>query len=291
MKPENSGWLASLSAFFDQRGTAIAGTPTLEDLCYIAGRDPRIWRDEQACRDLADSILFLTKADETSSILEVGCAAGFLAYLVAPRVRQFTGVDLAAGALTVATRLGLANAEFRQADGGALPFADASFDAAFCYDVFTNFPSVEDGVPLISEMLRIVRPGGRVLVGNVPDRARAADLPARVQQITAELDARHGPYVPRAIPEAPAIPSPALASPRKSGFWTRLFGRPEAVLQMAAPQPPEPAVTPAIVTYDFLKEDFLALGEKLGAKVELSEVHAMNPYRGFRFNAAFRREA
>lgn len=292
MKPENSDWLASLSAFFDQRGTAIADAPTLDDLCYIAGRDPRVWRDEQIRRDLTDSILSLTKAGETSSVLEVGCAAGFLAYLVTPRVRQFTGVDLAAGALTVACRLGLANAEFRQADGGVLPFPDASFDAAFCYDVFTNFPSIEDGVPLIGEMLRVVRPGGRVLVGNVPDRLRAADLPARVLEVAAELEARHGPYVPRPIPEPEAITVPApAAAPRKVGFWARLFGGPEAAPQPAAPQPPEPKVTPAIVTYDFLRDDFLAAGEKLRAKVELAEVHEKNPYRGFRFNVAFSREA
>jgi len=293
MKPENSEWLASLSAFFDQRGAAVAGAPTLEDLCYIAGRDPRIWRDEQTCRELADSILSLTNADETSSIFEVGCAAGFLAYLVAPRVRKFTGVDLAAGALTVARRLGLANAEFQQADGGALPFPDASFDAAFCYDVFTNFPSIEGGIPLIGEMMRIVRPGGRVLVGNVPDRLRAADLPARVQEIAAELEARHGPYVPRPIPEPEAIsvPVPVPAPTRSAGLWARLFGGQAAAPQPVAPQPSEPEVTPAIVTYDFLREDFVAVGERLGAKVELAEVHEKNPYRGFRFNVAFSREA
>lgn len=284
MSPKNADWLESLCAFFDQRGVAVSGIPTLDDLCYIAGRDPRVWRDEGTRTDLADSILGLTKADITSSILEVGCAAGFLAYLVAPRVQQFIGVDLAEAPLAVARRLGIANARFRQVHGGILPFPDFSFDAAFCYDVFTNFPNIEDGVPLIKEMLRVVRPGGHVLVGNLPDRLRAADLPARVEAVTAALEARYGPYLPPPMPEA-SLGQKEM--PRcKSSFWGRVFGG----VNFSALPHPDSKVAPMIVTYDFLREEFLAVGKRLGVQVELSEVHERNPYRGYRFNVVFSRE-
>jgi SAM-dependent methyltransferase len=206
---------------------------------------------------------------------------------VAPCVQQFTGVDLASSALDVARRLGIANACFKQANGGVLPFPDFFFDAAFCYDVFTNFPDIEDGVPLINEMLRVVRPGGHVLVGNVPDRAYSAYLPARVQALTAELDALHGPYV---SPSAPVLqPRPMITSKPKVGVLQHLFGWGSPSPKKDTP--PDSKVEPAIVTYDFLREDFLVLGQRLDAKVELSEVHELNPYRGLRFNVTFYRGA
>jgi SAM-dependent methyltransferase len=289
MTPECPDWQVALSAFFEQRGAAISGAPTLEDLCYVAGRDPRIWRDNETCDDLANSILELMRANQKSSILEVGCAAGFLAFLVAPRVHAFIGVDLAAGALNVANRLGIPNASFRQVNVGALPFADAAFDAAFCYDVFTNFPSIEDGVDLVREMLRVVRPGGRVLVGNVPDTLRAGDLPERVQAINADLEARHGPYVPPPLREQ--LPIRSKLTPRKPSFWTRLLKGGDLDREPVVPSPQYGGLAPFIVTYDFLREDFVKVGAQLGAKVELAEVHERNPYRGFRFNVVFSREA
>jgi len=45
--------------------------------------------------------------------------------------------------------------------GEALPFADASFDLAICWDVLEHVQQPEQ---LISELARVVRPGGRVLI-------------------------------------------------------------------------------------------------------------------------------
>lgn len=277
-KPE---WQKALSAFFDQRGAAVEGPPSLDDLCFIAGRDPRVWREEATRNDLRESILSLTGAGQQSRILEVGSAAGFLAMLVAPQVGQFEGVDLAEAPLVVARRIGLANATFRQADGERLPFDDGSFDCAFCYDVFTNFPSLDDGKPLIREMLRVVKTGGSVLVGNIPDGARREDLQARVAEIGRDLDLRYGPLPTR--PDRSAV-SPLPAS--------SLLARLSSALGLArSPAPEAPRIQPGIVTYDFDRASFTRLAERLGARVEIHEVHPLNPYRGFRFNAVFRAAA
>ena len=98
-------------------------------------------------------------------MLEIGSAAGFLAKLIAPHVGSFVGVDLSEDAFNVARRLRLPNARFLQADGGALPFPDETFDGILCYDVFTNFPNFSDGEPLIREMIRVAKRGRPVLVG------------------------------------------------------------------------------------------------------------------------------
>ncbi|MGE0500688.1 MAG: class I SAM-dependent methyltransferase [Rhizobiaceae bacterium] len=266
MTSTGNGWQQSLQGFFDQRGSAIAGVPTLEDLCYIAGRDPRVWFDAERRTELADSILGLTQCGPGSSVLEVGSAAGFIAQLVAPRVARFVGVDLAEAPLEVARRLALGNAEFVRADGSSLPYSKGSFHGVFCYDVFTNFPSIDVGLPLVREMLRVVAPGGKVLVGNIPDAAERAAIPVRVAEVSRELDERFGP-----LPTRPERSEPAP----KRGLVSRLFGSKKQ------------SVIPGIVTYDFRREDFLTMGRGLGVAVSIHEVHRSNPYFGLRFNAVF----
>lgn len=54
-------------------------------------------------------------------------------------------------------------------DGRALPYADASFDAAFSVSVLEHIPGSGDSIAL-RELLRIVRPGGVVVVTVPYDR-------------------------------------------------------------------------------------------------------------------------
>jgi SAM-dependent methyltransferase len=246
-------WHDQLEAFFEDRAMRIPAKPTLEDLCFVAGRDPRQWREQVFRDDLASTIVTLMHADKNSSVLEVGSAAGFLAMLVSPRVGRFTGVDLSNNALAVARRLGILNAEFKAGNGKDLPFPDNHFDCAFCHHVFINFPSFAEGLPVIREMLRVVRPGGRVLIGDVPDRAKAGELPQHVVRVSRALEERFGP-----LPMHPPERETAISS-----------------------------IVPAAVTYDFHRDEFIAAGETLRARVEIFEVHPMNPYLGYRFNATY----
>ncbi|MBK7674977.1 MAG: class I SAM-dependent methyltransferase [Candidatus Accumulibacter sp.] len=198
-------------------------------------------------------------------LLEVGCASGFLAIGLSPKVSRYVGVDLSRDALRAATRLRLANADFKHADGENLPFGDSVFDSAFSYDVFTNFPDFALGAGIIREMLRVVRPGGRVFIGSIPDAAKREEYEKRIVAVAAELDARYGP--------PPPGPEPKPASPLDR---IRNFLRP---------------VNPAIVCYYFNRNDFLQLGEKLGVSVELTDIHPLNPYLGYRFNAIYTKNA
>ena len=101
----------------------VSAVPTLEDLCYISGRDPRIWLRPEVYEDLIASILASLAAAPDSTVVEVGCASGFLACGIAPRVGRYVGVDLATSALAVAKRLPLSNAEFARVTGTASRFA------------------------------------------------------------------------------------------------------------------------------------------------------------------------
>jgi SAM-dependent methyltransferase len=253
-------WQESLQLFFAERGRAVTAAPSWADLCFIAGREPRLWREPGLYDDLIASILEQCAVGLGSSVLEVGCAAGFLARGVAPRVASYFGVDLAKPPLRVAARLGLRNARFRVGDGAGLGFSDSSFDAAFCYDVFTNFPQFTDGVPIIQEMLRVVRPGGRALVGSVPDSDTKEAFEAQVAAVTHDLNKRYG--APPAPPSSP------------KDWLTRLRVR-------------DRTLRPEVLCYYFSRDDFIALGWALSAKVEIHDIHSGHPYRGFRYNVVY----
>jgi ubiquinone/menaquinone biosynthesis C-methylase UbiE len=105
--------------------------------------------------------------------LEVGCGAGGASRLLARVVDgvRVVGVDPSRLAVAEAVRLtvaaGLAGcASFQTMDGRQLAFADGAFDAVFCSRVLVH---AFDPGEILSEMLRVLRPGSRVLLVE-PDR-------------------------------------------------------------------------------------------------------------------------
>lgn len=258
------GWKESLHLFFSNRGRQASGIPTLADLCYVSGRDPRLWLDNELYDDLISSIADLCSVGFRSHILEVGCASGFLALGLSKRVAAYCGVDIAKPALQVARRMKLANATFRRANGTAIPVRDNMFDAAVCYDVVTNFPSAVHIMPILKEMLRVVKPGGKVLIGSIPDAEYREQYERRVAEVTLELDRRHGPAP--SVHKEPG--SPLIA--RLSRLCTA-----------------KENVAPEILCYYFERSSFVGFGAQLGVAVELADIHHRNPYAGLRFNALY----
>ena len=94
--------------------------------------------------------------------LDIACGTGAVSRVLAGRVGpegQLVGVDLNPAMLAVAQSLGLARAEFREADATQLPFGDAEFDVAVCQQGLQFVP--EPGAA-VGEMARVLRPGGRL---------------------------------------------------------------------------------------------------------------------------------
>ena len=71
-------------------------------------------------------------------------------------------------------RLGLSNVAWYQGDVDALPFADAVFDIVSCRFAFHHFEQPEQA---FADMLRVCRPGGRIVVCD----AVASDDPTRAE--------------------------------------------------------------------------------------------------------------
>lgn len=94
------------------------------------------------------------------AVLDLGCAGGFMAEALHDRGATVVGIDPAKDAVAAAK----AHAASTNRDiayhigvGEALPYDDASFDVVVCVDVLEH---VEDLSKVVSEIARVLRPGG-----------------------------------------------------------------------------------------------------------------------------------
>lgn len=164
------------------------GDPTYDrvaDLYDVAFADITVRRDEWdwLARHLPDR--------RDLAVLDIGCGNGALLHALAPRIARGAGVDESAAILQRARErnAGHPSLEFHRVDSPLLPFPDATFDVVISLMSFRYL----DWDPLLKEVKRVTKPGGRLLIVDmvtVPVKARefpamARDtLRARLQRTT-----------------------------------------------------------------------------------------------------------
>ncbi len=88
---------------------------------------------------------------------------------------------------------GLLNVSARQADATQLPYADESFGAVILITVFGEIP---DGDAALREVQRVLRPGGRLIVGEIalgdPHFTTLASLRPRAESAGLAFATRYG---------------------------------------------------------------------------------------------------
>jgi SAM-dependent methyltransferase len=134
------------------------------------------WLEEQALDPFIREVAIRSHARldlrPGESVLEMGCGTGVFLPALARAVGEsgrVVGLDHAPAFLDASrTRLAGAGLEDRvelvHGDAHRLPFPDGSFDAAHCERVLMH---LEDPDLAIRELVRVVRPGGRVVVAEV----------------------------------------------------------------------------------------------------------------------------
>jgi SAM-dependent methyltransferase len=175
--------------------TTLAPTATPE-LQAFKERQKQVWSTFEGAAPLtlpaSARLVRFAQVQPGEKVLDVGTGTGNLALTAAREGATVTGIDLTPNLLEVARRtsalLGL-KVDWREGDAEALPFADGAFDVVLSQfgHMFAPRPEVAT-----AEMLRVLRPGGRIVFATWP----AESLPGR-------LFALHG----KMLPPPPGVPS------------------------------------------------------------------------------------
>jgi len=119
--------------------------------------------------------------------VDIGCGAGRLTRSMAADFAQVIGVDVSEEMLEVArTHISAPNVDLRVGDGVELPVGSATVDAAFSAHVFQHFDSLALARANFSEIARVLKPGGSMMV-HLPVVMR----PTGVAGVLAALAIRH----------------------------------------------------------------------------------------------------
>jgi SAM-dependent methyltransferase len=130
-------------------------------------RHARDWTclQETRHRPLRRALLGALEPLAGARLLDVGCGVGLLLREAADRGAWIAGVDAAAELLEVA-RWALPDADLRVAALEALPYDNGRFDVVTACNALRY---AEDQPAALAELLRVVRPGGRIAIGQWAD--------------------------------------------------------------------------------------------------------------------------
>ena len=169
----------------------MTGEP-LRHETYTHGHAPAVVR-QHAQRTAEEAAAFLLpELRPGMRLLDVGCGPGSITRGLAERVApgHVVGLDLSRETLELARQdaaaRGIENLDYEEGSVYTLPFLDASFDVAYAHQVLQHLREREAA---LSEMLRVVRPGGLVAVRDV-DWGTAAYWP-RDPWIDRFIDVHH----------------------------------------------------------------------------------------------------
>jgi len=144
-----------IKAFEPKQANGDASYDHVAELYDAAFQDIRVRQDEW--KWLNEHL-----PERKIDVLDIGCGNGALLNALAKRINTGTGVDESAAIIDRARQKNsdISNLKFEIIKGPVLPFADNSFDVAISLMSFRYL----DWDPLLKEIKRVTRPGGRLLI-------------------------------------------------------------------------------------------------------------------------------
>lgn len=151
----------------------------------------------------------------TERVLDSGCGPGLVSCYLATFVAKVAGVDLTPAMVALATKAAreanLSNVSFQEGNMTSLPFADGEFDVAVTRYAFHH---LENPAAAFAELVRVTRPGGRIIVVDATPEAAKRSAYDRFERLR---DPSHTSAL--TVEELIALGQPhALAQPEVTQF-------------------------------------------------------------------------
>jgi SAM-dependent methyltransferase len=131
-----------------------------------------------------DLLVDLAQPNVRDDVLDVACGPGLVACHFAIRVRSVTGIDMTPAMISEALKRsneqGIENAKWQIGSATSLPFGDSLFDLVVSRYAFHH---LQDPLLGMKEMIRVCKPGGRVLVADVALPADKVDAYDKLELI------------------------------------------------------------------------------------------------------------
>ena len=183
---------------FAQQAASIAGAPVLHSAAAL------------------EMLVRAATPVATDVMLDVACGPGSVVAAFAPHVAHAAGLDATEAmifeARKLAARSDLGHVSWYEGDVYALPFDAEAFDIVTCRFAFHHF---EEPARALAEMVRVCKPGGRIVVCDAvvsddPGKARAFNVMER-QRDPSTVEFRTLAYFVDLF-EAALLPPPTIAS-------------------------------------------------------------------------------
>jgi ubiquinone/menaquinone biosynthesis C-methylase UbiE len=107
----------------------------------------------------------LTSYPQPYSLLDIGCGTGVMLAQLPNRINaSLAGLDISPEMLAVARKKIDGEVDLRIGDSESLPWKPATFDVVICTLSFHHYPNPGQA---LSEMRRVLKPGGMVLLADI----------------------------------------------------------------------------------------------------------------------------
>lgn len=132
---------------------------------------PRVnsWTDEQN-QSIEKYLVNTIRPGKQEEILDFGCGSGLHLVKISNLCKRVVGIDCSKAMVQIAKRntVEYSNIEVFHGGNGNIPCADNTFHKIYSWSVFEYFPDRCAVEKILSELHRVVRPGGCILLGDLP---------------------------------------------------------------------------------------------------------------------------